>query len=274
MRRGLIRRRKGQAPTDRGFDPHRHVVDLEGRSFEVRSVGRLQRCTDARLDLNAVRRIAIGVERHQQANAIDDADVVLRRLVAGKLDRRDHHGGRESAHFGRDCRRQARAELDPADEDADRSADDIAQQPVGIGHAGRAAVRGVLRAFDDAVEQHRRANHRRAGVGGTPRRGGDVPHTVRAAAGDLELTCALGFVRRGRLPRHADTSPTVPAGSQQCHRDQGRERSVRAQVAMTKARERLRPGDPAREMIDQRIAGLRDLMHARIEDVPTRTGIR
>jgi len=49
---------------------------------------------------------------------------------------------------------------------------------------------------------------------------------------------------------------------------------LRAQVAMTKAWERLRPGDPAREMIDQRIAGLRDLMHARIEDVPTRTGIR
>ena len=49
---------------------------------------------------------------------------------------------------------------------------------------------------------------------------------------------------------------------------------LRAQAAMERARERLRPGDPAREMIDRRLEGLRALVHGRIEDVPSRTASR
>ena len=46
---------------------------------------------------------------------------------------------------------------------------------------------------------------------------------------------------------------------------------LHAQVAMGRARERLGPDDPARAMIDARLAGLNALVHGRIEDMPTRT---
>lgn len=49
---------------------------------------------------------------------------------------------------------------------------------------------------------------------------------------------------------------------------------LHAQQAMLRARDRLRPDDPARTMIDARLAGLDALVHGRIEDVPTRTGRR
>ena len=49
---------------------------------------------------------------------------------------------------------------------------------------------------------------------------------------------------------------------------------LHAQVAMVRARERLGPDDPARALIDARLAGLAALVHGRIEDTPTRTGTR
>ena len=49
---------------------------------------------------------------------------------------------------------------------------------------------------------------------------------------------------------------------------------LHAQVAMARARERLGPGDPARALIDARLAGLAALVHGRIEDTPTRTSAR
>lgn len=49
---------------------------------------------------------------------------------------------------------------------------------------------------------------------------------------------------------------------------------LHAQVAMLRARERLRPGDPARVMIDARLEGLGGLLHGRIEDVSLSTSVR
>lgn len=46
---------------------------------------------------------------------------------------------------------------------------------------------------------------------------------------------------------------------------------LNAQVAMTQAWEKMRPGDPARAMIERRMQGLNKLMHDRIEDMPLRT---
>lgn len=46
---------------------------------------------------------------------------------------------------------------------------------------------------------------------------------------------------------------------------------LNAQVAMTRAWEKMRPGDPARAMIERRLQVLNDLMHDRIEDMPLRT---
>ena len=46
---------------------------------------------------------------------------------------------------------------------------------------------------------------------------------------------------------------------------------LEAQRAMTRAWSAMRPGDPARPMIERRLAALADLMHDRIEDGPTRT---
>ena len=47
---------------------------------------------------------------------------------------------------------------------------------------------------------------------------------------------------------------------------------LRAQAAMTRAWSAMRPGDPARPMIERRLAALADLMHDRIEDGPAYTG--
>lgn len=46
---------------------------------------------------------------------------------------------------------------------------------------------------------------------------------------------------------------------------------LRAQVAMTRAWSAMRPGDPARPMIERRLAALGELMHDRIEDGPAPT---
>lgn len=46
---------------------------------------------------------------------------------------------------------------------------------------------------------------------------------------------------------------------------------LNAQLAMTRAWEKMRPGDPARTMIERRLQSLNDLMHDRIEDMPLRT---
>jgi len=48
---------------------------------------------------------------------------------------------------------------------------------------------------------------------------------------------------------------------------------LNAQLAMTRAWEKMRPGDPARVMIERRLKTLSDLMHDRIEDMPLRTGV-
>ena len=49
---------------------------------------------------------------------------------------------------------------------------------------------------------------------------------------------------------------------------------LNAQTAMMRAWGQLREGDPARAMIETRLATLRTIVHERIEDGPTRTGIR
>ena len=46
---------------------------------------------------------------------------------------------------------------------------------------------------------------------------------------------------------------------------------LNAQMAMTRSWETLRPGDPARALIETRLRALADLMHQRIEDVPLNT---
>jgi len=46
---------------------------------------------------------------------------------------------------------------------------------------------------------------------------------------------------------------------------------LNAQLAMTRAWEKMRPGDPARIMIERRLQALGELMHDRIEDMPLRT---
>ena len=49
---------------------------------------------------------------------------------------------------------------------------------------------------------------------------------------------------------------------------------LNARLAMMRARDQLRPGDPAREMIDRRLEQLGALMHGRIEDSPTPVGLK
>ena len=49
---------------------------------------------------------------------------------------------------------------------------------------------------------------------------------------------------------------------------------LNAQTAMMKARAQLREGDPARAMIEARLDVLRTILHERIEDGATRTGVR
>ena len=49
---------------------------------------------------------------------------------------------------------------------------------------------------------------------------------------------------------------------------------LNAQIAMRKAWGKLRPGDPARQLIEQRLDLLKELVHSRIEDSLVQTGDR
>lgn len=49
---------------------------------------------------------------------------------------------------------------------------------------------------------------------------------------------------------------------------------LNARLAMMRARDQLRPGDPARELIERRLEQLGALVHGRIEDSPTSVGLK
>lgn len=49
---------------------------------------------------------------------------------------------------------------------------------------------------------------------------------------------------------------------------------LNARLAMMRARDQLRPNDPARDLIEERLQQLAKLVHGRIEDSPTPVGLK
>jgi len=105
---------------------------------------------------------------------------------------------------------------------------------------------------------------------------------LEAARGYAELTEAVpgdayAWFRLGNThARQGDYGRAIDAYETSLERDGAQPKPwfnlatahlLHAQVALLRARERLRADDPARTMIDARLDGLRALVHGRLEDV-------
>ena len=159
----LRRRDQRRAPAAGARERRQRLARVEARGVaERRRRDARQGRVHGRQDADAVVRVAVVVERHQQAHAVQRPGVV--EIVAGarELERREDPLGGEVLQAGAARHRTGLAQHHAADADLDGLALDVAQHAARVGDSFEVpgAVPGAL---DDPVEQDRRQD---AGVAG------------------------------------------------------------------------------------------------------------